>query len=70
MTSFEELMEVVVCIQSVVGDDRCRNCILKSKNAIAPTLKFLFNLICEVYADNCVSEIWTKNRCQHCNVSR
>jgi len=48
----DESFEVVSVIQELVGNDCCRKCILNSKGFIEPSLKFLFNLICEVYYDS------------------
>jgi hypothetical protein len=64
----EESFEVISVIQELVGNDCCRMCILNSKGLIEPSLKFLFNLICEVYYDSFEIEkpIWLMTVCSRC----
>jgi hypothetical protein len=66
--SKEEFFEVVSIVRELVGFDCCRNCILNSKGLIQPSLKFLFNLICEVYHDSFEIEkpIWILTGCLRC----
>jgi hypothetical protein len=67
-SSEEECFEVVSAVRELVGLDCCRNCILNSKGLIDFSLKFLFNLICEVYNDSFEIEkpIWLTTVCSRC----
>lgn len=64
----EDSFELVSVIRALVGNDCCRNCILNSERLIEPSLKFLFNLICEVYQDYFENEkpIWLMTVCSRC----
>lgn len=66
-----DIFDVIRSIREVVGFDRCRKCILNSKNKIEPSLKFLFNLICEcsLSGNNFHNkQPWVENSCQVCMV--
>jgi hypothetical protein len=67
--SDKECFELVAIIRECIGVDRCRYCILNSKGGlIEPSLKFLFNLICEVYEESLEQEdpIWLHSDCSEC----
>lgn len=65
-----DIFDVVRSVREVVGFERCRKCILNSKDKIDPALKFLFNLICEccLFENNFLNkESWLENSCQVCS---
>ena len=67
-SSEKECFEVVSVVRELIGFDYCRKCILNSRGLIDFSLKFLFNLICEVYYDSFETEkpIWVMSACSRC----